>query len=144
MSRKSDPNRQNCTRRVEARKQKTAITAGRTSALKTGNGGGWHQFGALSSPVLNWFSALYKAGTVTYGYNVWPIEQKFSTGNDSFKGKFKLFADQNSRTAAMLVCLNDKYNYEARCNGKIIPVKKVFNGLFAVTINSGRKRRRYV
>jgi hypothetical protein len=108
-------------------------------SIETGNGGGWHQFGALSSPVLNWFSALYKAGTITYGFNVWPIAQKFSANNDAFKGTFKLFPDQNTRTAAMLVCLNDQYNYEARCNGKSIPIQKIFAGLYAVTINLGDK-----
>jgi hypothetical protein len=108
-------------------------------SIETGNGGGWHQFGALSSPVLNWFSALYKAGTITYGFNVWPIAQQFSANNDAFKGRFKLFSDQNIRAATMLLCLNDRYNYKATCNGRSIPVKKVFDGLYVVTIDMGDK-----
>jgi len=39
----------------------------------------------------------------------------------------------------MLLCLNDKYNYKAICNGKSIPVKKVFDGLYVVTISLGDK-----
>lgn len=105
-------------------------------SIETGNGGGWHQFGALSSPVLNWFSALYKPGTITYGFNVWPVTQQFSANKDAFKGTFKLFPDQ-SKGAAILLCLNDHFNYEARCNGKSIPLKKVFDGLYVVTINLG-------
>lgn len=106
-------------------------------SIETGNGGGWHQFGALSSPVLNWFSALYKPGTITYGFNVWPITQQFSANNDAFKGTFKLFPDQNTQSVAMLICLNDKFNYKATSNGKNIPIKKVFDGLYVVTINLG-------
>jgi hypothetical protein len=104
-------------------------------SIETGNGGGWHQFGALSSPVLNWFSALYKAGTVTYGFNVWPVAQQFSANNDTFKGSYKIFPDQNTRTTAILLCLNDQYQYQATCNGKSIPLQKVFDGLYTVTIS---------
>src|SRR5690606_28356712 len=32
--------------------------------LQTGRGNGWHQFSGLSSPVLNWFAAYYKPGTI--------------------------------------------------------------------------------
>jgi hypothetical protein len=106
-------------------------------SIESGNGGGWHQFGALSSPVLNWYSSLYKQGTVTHGFNIWPISQKFSANNDGFKGEFKLFADQNIRTATLLLCLNDKTNYEAKCNGKSIPLHQVFEGLYFIKIELG-------
>jgi hypothetical protein len=104
-------------------------------SIEAGNGGGWHQFGALSSPVLNWFSALYKPGTITYGYDVWPVSQTFSDDHNAFKGKFKLFAEGNKRTTAILLCLNDTYNYQASCNGRNIPVQKILDGLYAVTIH---------
>lgn len=32
-------------------------------------GAGWHQFGALSAPVTQWFAAYYVPGTVTTGFN---------------------------------------------------------------------------
>lgn len=109
-------------------------------SIEAGNGGGWHQFGALSSPVLNWFSSLYKPGTVTHGFNVWPVTQKFSAGNDSFKGEYKFFQDQDGPFTSMLICLNDRYDYMAKCNGKPIPLQKVFNGLYVVKINSGKNK----
>jgi hypothetical protein len=34
----------------------------------------------------------------------------------------------------MLICLNDKNNYVAFFNGKNIPLKKVFDGLYYVKI----------
>jgi len=103
-------------------------------SVETGNGGGWHQFGALSSPVLNWYSSLFKPGTITHGFNVWPVAQQFNSTNSGFKGRFKLFADQYAQGAAILLCLSDIYNYEAKCNGKSIPLKKALNGLYIVNI----------
>lgn len=103
-------------------------------SIEAGNGGGWHQFGALSSPVLNWFSALYKAGTVTHGYDVWPVSQAFSDNNKAFEGKYKLFTAGNVKTSSLLLCLNDRYHYQAVCNGKKVPVQQMLNGLYAVTV----------
>jgi len=103
-------------------------------SVESGNGGGWHQFGALSSPVLNWYSALYKPGTLTAGFNVWPIAQKFNLHNNGFKGEFKLFSDRNGKTTTLLLCLDDKSNYEAKCNGKSIILNKVFNGLYFIKV----------
>lgn len=104
---------------------------------ETGNGGGWHQFGALSSPVLNWYSSLFKPGTATYGFTVWPIKQKFSKTNDSFIGEFKFFPDQNAKTTTILLCLNDRNNYQAIYNGKNIPMRRIFNGLYVVKVSLG-------
>jgi len=106
-------------------------------ANDTGNGGGWHQFGALSSPVLNWYASLFKPGTITHGFDVWPTAQKFNSANDAFKGTFKCFADQQKKTTAMLLCLNDKYNYIAKCNGKNMPLTKIFDGLYSIKVDLG-------
>ncbi|MBE8720465.1 MGH1-like glycoside hydrolase domain-containing protein [Sphingobacterium pedocola] len=108
-------------------------------SVETGNGGGWHQFGALSSPVLNWFSALYRPGTITHGFNVWPVMQKFRPENDGFNGAFKLFADQGERTTSMLICLDDKYDYEATCNGKHVALDQIFDGLYVLKIALEKK-----
>lgn len=104
-------------------------------SVETGNGGGWHQFGALSSPVLNWYASLYKAGTITHGFDVWPLTQKFSPNNDGFIGQFKAFTNQNTPTVAMLLCLNDKGDYRAKINGRDIPLQKVLSGLYILKVN---------
>lgn len=104
-------------------------------SIESGNGGGWHQFGALSSPVLNWYDSLFKPGVVTTGFNIWPITKHFTANKDGFKGKFKLFADGGNRSASLLVCLSDSNDYEAKCNGKDLQVVKAFEGLYIVKIN---------
>ncbi|TJZ62927.1 hypothetical protein FAZ15_01070 [Sphingobacterium olei] len=108
-------------------------------SVETGNGGGWHQFGALSSPVLNWFTALYKPGTITHGFDIWPISQKFKPENDGLNGEFKLFAEQGNLTTSMLLCLDDEHEYEATCNGKRIDLTKILDGLYALKISLDKK-----
>ncbi len=103
-------------------------------SVETGNGGGWHQFGALSSPVLNWFNALYRPGSITHGFNVWPVMQKFYPENNGFDGQFRLFADQGEHSSSLLFCLNDAYDYQATLNGKSVPLNKVLDGLYTIKI----------
>lgn len=103
-------------------------------SVETGNGGGWHQFGALSSPVLNWFNALYRPGSVTHGFNVWPVMQKFYPENNGFDGQFRLFVDQGEHSSSLLFCLNDAYDYQATLNGKSVPLNKVLDGLYTIKI----------
>lgn len=102
-------------------------------SVESGSGGGWHQFGALSSPILNWYSALFRPGTITHGFNLWPLSQKLSKENDSFYGRFKVFGDE-SKSASMLICLNDKNSYQAKCNGKTVALQEVFEGLYIIRI----------
>ena len=105
-------------------------------SVETGNGGGWHQFGALSSPVLNWYEALYKAGTVTHGFDVWPIREKFSASKDEFNGKFKLFGSLTKPKSTFLICLDQRNEYEAFCNGEKVKLKKIHEGLYSVELTS--------
>lgn len=84
--------------------------------------------------MLNWYTALNKQGTVTHGFDIWPITQKFSPSKDEFKGEFKLFDSLAKPRSTLLICLNDKYNYEAFCNGKKVELKKIHDGLYAFEI----------
>ncbi|TYR37860.1 hypothetical protein FXV77_00800 [Sphingobacterium phlebotomi] len=108
-------------------------------SVETGNGGGWHQFGALSSPVLNWFNSLYRPGNVTHGFNVWTLAQKFYPENNGFEGQFRLFADHGEHSSSLLFCLNDAYDYQATLNGKSVPLNKVLDGLYTIKIVMEKK-----
>ncbi len=44
----------------------------------TGRGAGWHHFGGLSSPLLNWYSAYFVPGQVTSGHDSWVTGSTFS------------------------------------------------------------------
>ncbi|WP_443751081.1 MGH1-like glycoside hydrolase domain-containing protein [Asticcacaulis solisilvae] len=46
----------------------------------TGAGGGWHPFGALSSPVRCWAEAYGQAGTLSTGFNTRVVRQVWDSG----------------------------------------------------------------
>lgn len=37
--------------------------------IESRRGAGWHQFGGLSAPVVHWFAAYYRPGTLTTGFD---------------------------------------------------------------------------
>ena len=64
--------------------------------LESGRGAGWHEFGGLSSPVLCWFEAYFKPGTVTCGFDVWIEEKEFSPSNTALLAKLRYFGKEES------------------------------------------------
>jgi hypothetical protein len=45
---------------------------------RTGIGSAWHPFGALSSPIRNWFEGYYVPGTLSVGLNTRIVHQRWS------------------------------------------------------------------
>lgn len=44
--------------------------------VATERGAGWHHFGGLSAPVLNWHAALHTSGRLSGGYNTWVLSHR--------------------------------------------------------------------
>lgn len=88
---------------------------------KSGRGAGWHQFGALSTPVMMWFSAYYKSGTVTTGFEVWIERQQFADNNSSYSATISFDNATKEHSRAMLVCMNPGFKYKLSINGKDTP-----------------------
>ena len=44
----------------------------------TGRGAGWHHFGGLSSPLLNWYAAYFLKGRISVGHDTWVRKASFS------------------------------------------------------------------
>ena len=55
--------------------------------IKSGRSGGWHQFGGLSTPVIMWYSAMYKPGTFTVGYDTWVKQSEWKDNVSTFTAK---------------------------------------------------------
>lgn len=49
--------------------------------IDTGRGAGWHHFGGLSAPILNWHATLHQPGKLTGGYNTWVLSQHLTDNN---------------------------------------------------------------
>ena len=48
--------------------------------IETRRGAGWHQFGGLSAPVVHWFAAYYRPGTLTTGFDTFVAEACWDPG----------------------------------------------------------------
>lgn len=46
--------------------------------IATERGAGWHHFGGLSAPILNWHAALKRPGCLSGGYNTWILAHAYT------------------------------------------------------------------
>lgn len=99
---------------------------------KTGRGAGWHQFSALSTPVLSWFSAYYKPGTVTTGYEIWLEKQAFSSDLSNFQATLAFDEATPAHSRALVVCMNPSKKYEVSFNGLKLSTGSLYNGLLNI------------
>lgn len=87
--------------------------------IATGRGGWFHNFGGLSAPVLIWADAYYRPGTLTAGLETWIDRQDISGDATEAEIDFTYCGD-NDRYA-LLLTMNDRYDYTATLDGKELP-----------------------
>ncbi len=102
--------------------------------IQTGRGGGWHNFGALSSAVLSWFGAYYRPGRLTSGFDIWPVETLFSQHNTSLKAVLKLFGPKN-QNISLIAVMNPNHKYQIQWQGEIIKHKELSPGTLSFNIS---------
>ncbi|THF78406.1 MGH1-like glycoside hydrolase domain-containing protein [Cohnella fermenti] len=107
--------------------------------VDSGRGAGWHQFGALSAPVLNWFSAYYRPGRATWGFDVWVRSGAFSADHSQFQAAFD-YHGEAGQTYAALVCMNPNYRYQAQLDGEAIPFQTRSNGVLELALPTRVRR----
>ena len=109
--------------------------------IESGRGAGWHQFSALSSPVLAWFAAYYRPGRLTVGFNTWvhscEFEPDFSAMSAELEARSKTAGE-----ATVLVTLNPGRSYRARWNGNPVSAQPAKSGTLQIMLprDSGRGR----
>lgn len=104
--------------------------------VESGRGAGWHHFGGLSAPVLNWFAAYHRPGTLTCGYDVWVERSQFNEQADSLSAQLRAFG-QAGRAHTVLVCLAEGRKYSVRWNGEVLAVGDADGGADGVIGNAG-------
>ncbi len=101
--------------------------------IETGRGAGWHEFGSLSSPVVMWYSAYFRPGNFTTGFDIWIENKNFNDDFTNFSAD--LSADENNNyVTSVVACMNPDYNYEVKWNEKIIPYKYLAQGTLSINI----------
>ncbi|MCU6794944.1 trehalase family glycosidase [Paenibacillus sp. WQ 127069] len=87
--------------------------------VQTGRGAGWHHFGGLSAPVLNWFAAYYERGKVSVGFNVWMLEQSFNETLTTYKAEF-CYEGATDQPFSLIVNMASGHQYEASSTGCVV------------------------
>ena len=80
--------------------------------VESGRGAGWHQFSALSSPVLSWFAAYYKPGRLTTGFDAWLSSCESGDENRTLRADLELTGGRK-RDCTVLANLKRGLKYRA-------------------------------
>jgi hypothetical protein len=109
--------------------------------IESGRGAGWHQFSALSSPVLAWFSAYYRPGRLTTGFDTWVHQCEFDPDYSALYAELDLRARPGG-DANVLVTLVPDRTYRARWNGNRVSARPAESGTLQIALprDSGRGR----
>ncbi|MCP4179414.1 MAG: hypothetical protein GY756_16770 [bacterium] len=104
--------------------------------IETKRGAGWHAFGGLSSPILNWFNAYYKIGTVNNGFDTIILSKTFPEDFSSMNLKIRIYPRENkSGVASILVVLKPDYTYSLKLDNSDIELININPGNVILNIN---------
>jgi hypothetical protein len=104
--------------------------------IETKRGAGWHAFGGLSSPVLNWFNAYYKIGTVNTGFDSIILSKTFLEDFSSMNLKIRIYPRKSEGgITSILVVLKPDYNYRLKSENSDIEVINIRSGNVIININ---------
>ncbi len=104
-------------------------------SIQTRRGGGWHQFGGLSCPVLVWYHAMFKPGTVSVGFDTW-IDTKIVHENGI---DLELSFYEPGMHPVLWICLPEQSHYRFTADGEAVEARRLHPGLYEVCI-AGKKR----
>ncbi|MDP3683669.1 MAG: glycoside hydrolase, partial [Ignavibacteria bacterium] len=107
--------------------------------IENGRGAGWHQFGALSAPVLNWYAAYYRPGNFTTGFDVWIENKKFDEPNNNLT--VDLSFNGSNKISSVVACMNPDNEYAVKWNGKIFECKSFSKGTLSIDIPIGKEKK---
>ena len=106
--------------------------------IATGRGGGWHQFGALSAPVLRFFASYHQLGTVTAGLDTRILQARVGVDNTEADLVLKSLPNTGSQRASLVACLAAGVEYVALMDGQPVEVQEVDDGVVHVIWDSHR------
>ncbi len=104
---------------------------------KTGKGAGWHHFGGLSAPVLNWYCSYYSPGRISLGHDGWVTSFSFDGERKSLRASLKFFPGSRHHPGIIVTMNPGVSTYQARWNGKEIPYTIRDRGSVEVSLPSG-------
>lgn len=101
--------------------------------VQTGKGAGWHQFSGLSTPVLMWYAAYHRPGTLTLGMDGYVHACDWAAGHRGLTAKLSLNG-RAGRQATIIACLSDSARYQVTWNGQHVDAHQRHPGALEVTL----------
>jgi len=74
--------------------------------LASGRGGGWSNFSGLSSPIINWYNAYNRPGTVSTGFGTLVTKADWAADYASVKLTLEFDKDLVGKEVAVIACLS--------------------------------------
>lgn len=102
--------------------------------IKTGRGAGWHQFGGLSSPLLSWFAAYFRPGTLTGGLDCWVLAQESAGG--TLRASLRLCGPK-VKNPVILAVMPEGGAQSVRWRGSPVPVLRRLPGTLEISLPAG-------
>lgn len=74
--------------------------------IASGRGGGWSNFSGLSSPIINWYNAYNRQGTVSTGFGTLVTKADWAADYASVKLTLEFDKDLVGKEVAVIACLS--------------------------------------
>ena len=101
--------------------------------IEGGRGAGWFSFGGLSAPVVSWYAAYYKPGTINTGFDTIILNEKFNGDFSKLKLTVKGYG---AKISDILVCMNPNFRYKLAEKQKDCSLINRENGNIVIKINN--------
>ncbi len=98
--------------------------------IESRRGAGWHQFGGLSAPVVQFYESYYRTGTVTTGLDTFVEKAVFDP--DHTQAELSLFCTQQKPCTILVAMQQGERNIT--CDTKVCSISQRHAGLWEITI----------
>ncbi|TVY11747.1 MGH1-like glycoside hydrolase domain-containing protein [Paenibacillus cremeus] len=106
--------------------------------IKTGRGAGWHHFGGLSNPVLSWFNAYHRPGTLTCGFDVWMKLTEVQPDHTQLTATLQY--EGGRETFSLIATMSPECRYEALWNGEQAAIISKGDGVLHLELTAPAKQ----
>lgn len=103
--------------------------------IESGRGGGWSNFSGLSTPVINWYNAYFKPGTMSTGFSTLVSSMQWNVEHTELTATLEFDKDLVGKETGILFCVNPGMEYTATINGKKAGITQD-NGLIEIFVKA--------
>ncbi len=108
----------------------------------SGRGAGWHHFGGLSSPIINFFAAYFRPGRINTGFRAWLHSQKWEPEFNGVRFEVSTLMTTHTNTPVVLVTINPKSKVSITINDQPVECAQTIPGLLELPLRSDTKRQK--